>query len=159
MVILRHAKAVTIKEPKVILGLHITLFRQWYPFFCGRFKITRLCSPDTGIEILCRACCWYCYEDRSRDRAKDEYERYRTANENARKQGNASTPFSERDVEQRRLGFVASEASVSRTKASAEQARLAYTSEIDGVNTTVARLEAELRKSEFDLGDLQLQIL
>lgn len=87
----------------------------------------------------------------SRDRAEDEYDRYRTANENARKQGNASTPFSERDVEQRRLGFVASEASVSRTKASAEQARLAYTSEINGVNTTVARLEAELRKSEYDL--------
>ena len=83
--------------------------------------------------------------------AKDEYDRYRLANENARKAGNASTPFSEKDVEQRRLTFLASEASVSRAKANAEQARLAYTSEINGVNTTVARLEADLRKSEYEL--------
>lgn len=85
------------------------------------------------------------------DLAKDEYDRYREANENARKRGNASTPFSERDVEQRRLTFLASQASVSRAKANAEQARLAYKTEINGVNTTVARLEAELRKAKYDL--------
>lgn len=86
-----------------------------------------------------------------RDRAKDDYDRFRTANENAEKSGQRSTPFSASDVEQRRLTFLASEATVLRTLAAAEQANLAYASEINGVNTTVARIEAELRKAEFDL--------
>lgn len=93
----------------------------------------------------------------NRDRAKDDYERFRQANENARKQGNASTPFSEQDVEIRRLTLLATEATVSRAEASSEQARLAYSSEIDGVNTTVARLEADLRKAEFDLAQTQVR--
>jgi multidrug resistance efflux pump len=87
----------------------------------------------------------------NRDRARDDYDRYRIANENAVASGSRSTPFSESDVEQRRLTYLAAEASVGRAEANAEQARLAYASEIDGVNTTVARLEAELRKAEFDL--------
>lgn len=37
------------------------------------------------------------------------------------------------------------------TRAAEERARLAYASEIGGVNTTVARLQAELRDAEFDL--------
>ena len=93
----------------------------------------------------------------NRDRANDEYERYRQANENARKRGSASTPFTERDVESRRLTWLATEATVSRAEASSEQARLAYKSEIDGVNTTVARLEADLRKSEYDLAQTQVR--
>jgi multidrug resistance efflux pump len=36
-------------------------------------------------------------------------------------------------------------------RAAEERARLAYASEIGGVNTTVARLQAELRDAEFDL--------
>ena len=86
----------------------------------------------------------------NRDRAKDEYDRFRSGNENARQRGNAP-PFSEIDVEQRRLIYVSAEAGVDRAQANAEQARLAYESEIDGVNTTVARLEADLRKAKFDL--------
>lgn len=86
-----------------------------------------------------------------RDRSKDEFERLQTANESARAAGNRSLAFSESDVEQRRLTYVASEASLSRALATQEQARLAYTSNIDGVNTTVARLEAELRRAEFNL--------
>lgn len=87
----------------------------------------------------------------NRDRAKDEYDRFRSGNENARQRGNAP-PFSEIDVEQRRLLiYVSAEAGVDRAQANAEQARLAYESEIDGVNTTVARLEADLRKAKFDL--------
>ncbi|MEP3046314.1 MAG: efflux RND transporter periplasmic adaptor subunit [Roseibium sp.] len=86
-----------------------------------------------------------------RDRSKDDYDRFRTANENAIAAGQASTPFSESDVEQRRLTYLASEATVLRTLAAAEQANLAYASEIDGVNTTVARAEADLRSAEFNL--------
>ena len=46
----------------------------------------------------------------NRDRANDEYERYRQANENARKRVSASTPFTEREVESRRLTWLATEA-------------------------------------------------
>ncbi|CTQ55290.1 Inner membrane protein YibH [Roseibium album] len=86
-----------------------------------------------------------------RDRAKDDYDRYRTANENAVTANTQSTPFSESDVEQRRLTYLASEASVERASATEEQARLAFRSEINGVNTTVARLEADLEKANYDL--------
>jgi multidrug resistance efflux pump len=41
--------------------------------------------------------------------------------------------------------------SLAGTRAAEERARLAYASEIGGVNTTVARLQAELRDAEFDL--------
>jgi multidrug resistance efflux pump len=93
----------------------------------------------------------------NRDVAKDEYDRYRLGNENARTRSNATAPFSERDVEQRRLALLASEASLSRAQANAEQARLAYTSQIDGINTNVARLEAELRKAEYELEQTQVR--
>jgi multidrug resistance efflux pump len=89
--------------------------------------------------------------DAYKDRAKDDYDRYRQANENAVATGARSTPFSESDVEQRRLTYLASEASLERARATQEQARLAHASEIDGVNTTVARLDAELRKALYDL--------
>lgn len=86
----------------------------------------------------------------SRDRAKDEYVRLRTANENAQS-GNRPLPFPEAEVERRRLDFNAAEAGVSRAEATAQQARLAYESEIDGVNTAVARFKAELRLAKFNL--------
>jgi multidrug resistance efflux pump len=41
--------------------------------------------------------------------------------------------------------------SLAGARAEQERARLAYASEIGGVNTTVARLQAELRDAEFDL--------
>ncbi|WP_420338431.1 HlyD family secretion protein [Roseibium sp.] len=86
-----------------------------------------------------------------RDRSQDDFQRYQQANANAVAAGATSTPFSESDVEQRRLTYLASEASLDRAKASENQALLAFNSEIDGVNTSVARLEADLRKAEFDL--------
>lgn len=92
-----------------------------------------------------------------RDRARDDYDRYRSANENAVAAGQQSTPFSESDVEQRRLTYLASEATVQRSVASAEQARLAYASEINGINTTVARIGADLRKAEFDLAETKVR--
>jgi len=86
-----------------------------------------------------------------RDRSKDDFDRYRTANENAVRANAQSTPFSESEVEKRRLTYLASEASVERARATQEQARLAFRSEINGVNTTVARLEADLQKAIYDL--------
>jgi multidrug resistance efflux pump len=45
----------------------------------------------------------------------------------------------------------ASRQSLAGAKAAEDRARLAYTSQIEGVNTTVARLQAELGDAEFDL--------
>lgn len=41
--------------------------------------------------------------------------------------------------------------SLAGAEAAQERARLAYSSDIDGVNTTVARLQADLRSAEYDL--------
>jgi multidrug resistance efflux pump len=83
----------------------------------------------------------------ARDQAKQEYERYATANKSK------TQPFSELDVENRRLRFVASESGVERAEATMRQAGLAYQSEIDGVNTTVARLRSELASAEYNLAE------
>lgn len=47
----------------------------------------------------------------------------------------------------------AAKQSVAGSQAAAESARLAYASEIGGVNTTVARLQADLRNAEYNLGE------
>jgi multidrug resistance efflux pump len=86
----------------------------------------------------------------SRDRAKQSFERYETGNANARAAGRAQ-PFPEIQVENQRGVYLASEGALLSAQAAAEQARLAYQSQIDGVNTTVARLQAELRDAEYDL--------
>lgn len=81
----------------------------------------------------------------ARDRAQQIYERYASAN------SGAGQPFSEQDVETRRLTFLGNEAALKNAVASEEQARLAATSEIDGVNTAVARLRSEVLQAEYDL--------
>ena len=81
----------------------------------------------------------------TRDRSKQSYERYAKAN-----RGNAK-PFSEQDVETRRLTLVANEAAVRRAVAVELQAHLAAESAIEGVNTTVARLRAEVLRAQYDL--------
>jgi multidrug resistance efflux pump len=54
-------------------------------------------------------------------------------------------------VENQRGIYLASEASVANAQANAAQAQLAYQSNIDGVNTTVARLQAEVQQAQYDL--------
>ena len=85
-----------------------------------------------------------------RDTARDAYNRFQSANENARL-GGRPMPFSLAEVENRRGVYLASEGARQTATARAEQARVAYQSEIDGVHTSVARLRAELRDAEFDL--------
>jgi multidrug resistance efflux pump len=85
-----------------------------------------------------------------RDRAKGAYDRYREGNENARAAGR-ELPFSLADVENRRTTYLAAEGALQEATAKAEQARVAYESQIGGVHTSVARLRADLRDAEFDL--------
>jgi multidrug resistance efflux pump len=86
----------------------------------------------------------------SRDRAKQSYERYRAGNDDARAGGRPG-PFSELQVENQRGLYLTAEASVANARALASQARLAYESNIDGVNTAVARLQAEVQQARYDL--------
>jgi multidrug resistance efflux pump len=53
------------------------------------------------------------------------------------------------DTAQRNLD--AAKQTVAGAEAAEQKARLAFTSEVDGVNTTVARLSADLRDAEYDL--------
>jgi multidrug resistance efflux pump len=85
-----------------------------------------------------------------RDRAKGSYSRYKQGNDNARAGGRA-LPFSLADVENRRTTYLATEGALQEANAKAEQARVAYQSQIGGVHTSVARLRSELRDAEFDL--------
>jgi multidrug resistance efflux pump len=85
-----------------------------------------------------------------RDRAKGSYERYKQGNDNAKAAGR-DLPFSLADVENRRTTYLAAENSLQEVTAKAEQARVAYQSQIGGEHTSVARLRADLRDAEFDL--------
>jgi hypothetical protein len=54
-------------------------------------------------------------------------------------------------VENQRGVYLAAEASAVSAQASASQARLAADANLDGVNTTVARLQAEVQQAQYDL--------
>lgn len=86
----------------------------------------------------------------SRDRAKQAYDRYAVANEDARRRG-VPAPFSELQEANEKGGYLVSEAGLAAAKAAVERARLNLESSINGVNTDVARLQAELRHAEFEL--------
>jgi len=85
-----------------------------------------------------------------RDRAKQDFERYNLGNENARQAGNA-LPFSEAQVENRRQTALAAEGTLEAAMSKAEQARLAYQSQIGDEHTQVARLRASLADAEYNL--------
>ncbi len=85
-----------------------------------------------------------------RDRAQENFESYRQILENStRKTGTGAV--SELEVENRRGLYLARVADVATATAQAQQARLAYEAQINGVNPTVARLKAELANAEFEL--------
>lgn len=82
----------------------------------------------------------------SRDQAKGDYDRHAAANRNPR-----MSPFSAEQVEDLRNAYLASEAALAAATAQAEQARLAANSQIDGIDTNVAQLDAELARARFEL--------
>lgn len=85
-----------------------------------------------------------------RDTAKKAFDRFNEGNENAKAAGRP-LPFSIADVENRRGAYLAAEGAMQAAVARAEQARITYQSQIDGVHTSVARLRAELRDAEYNL--------
>jgi multidrug resistance efflux pump len=85
-----------------------------------------------------------------RDRAKKAFDRVNEGNEGARQRGTIQ-PFSIAEVENKRGVYLSAEGAQQAALARAEQARVVYQSQIDGVHTSVARMRAELRDAEYNL--------
>ncbi|MBF4434404.1 HlyD family secretion protein [Vibrio anguillarum] len=78
-----------------------------------------------------------------RDKAQREYARYQ--------RGYDKGAFTEQDLDTRRQAYKATEAAVEVAQARLNQANISLNSEINGENTTVARLLADLRQAQFNL--------
>ncbi|QQX81217.1 HlyD family secretion protein [Shewanella sp. KX20019] len=82
-----------------------------------------------------------------KDRTKSAYARY----EKGRKRGGANSPFTELELDNKRQLYLASEAQLTAANAEELRVRLAFESNVDGVNTKVAGIQGELEKAQFDL--------
>ena len=82
-----------------------------------------------------------------RDRTKSAFDRY----EKGRKRGGANSPFTELELDNKRQLYMASEAQLMAAKSEELRVRLAFQSNVDGVNTKVAGIRAELDKALYDL--------
>ncbi|MFC1233570.1 HlyD family secretion protein [Vibrio sp. F74] len=80
-----------------------------------------------------------------RDKLDREYKRYAA--------GYKKGAFTAQQVDTRRQSYLASEAALLAAKASESQAKLAFESQINGVNTTVASAQSELEQSQFKLDE------
>ncbi|WP_394131285.1 HlyD family secretion protein [Shewanella maritima] len=82
-----------------------------------------------------------------KDRAESAYKRY----EEGRKKGGSNSPFTELELDNKRQLFYAAQARLEAAKAEQLRTRLAFESNIDGVNTKVASLQAQVDKARFEL--------
>lgn len=80
-----------------------------------------------------------------RDKLEKEYNRYLA--------GFKKGAFTAQQVDTRKQSYLASEAALSAAQANETQTKLAYESQIDGDNTTVARAKAELAQAQFNLDE------
>lgn len=82
-----------------------------------------------------------------KERNKSAYERY----ENGQRKGGANSPFTALELDNKRQLYLASEAQLMVAKSDELRVRLAYESNIDGVNTKVAGLQGDLDGAIYDL--------
>lgn len=82
-----------------------------------------------------------------RDRTKSAFDRY----DKGQRQAGVDSPFSELELDNRRQRYLAAEAQYTAAKSEELRVRLAYESNVDGVNTKVAGLRAELDKALYEL--------
>ncbi|GLO62835.1 MFP transporter [Vibrio sp. MACH09] len=80
-----------------------------------------------------------------RDKAQREYQRYQ--------KGFSRGAFTEQQVDTKQQSYKAAQASLEAALANQNQAELAYTSEINGENTSVARAKAALTQAQFNLDE------
>ncbi|WP_144213299.1 HlyD family secretion protein [Shewanella donghaensis] len=89
----------------------------------------------------------------NRDRTKSAYERY----DEGRRKGGKNSPFSEIELDNKRQLYLAAEASYKSALADEIGYRLAFESNIDGVNTDVAVMQAELDVAVFNLEQTEVK--
>lgn len=82
-----------------------------------------------------------------RNRTKSAYDRYAKG----KKRGGANSPFTELELDNKRQLYLASEAQLTVAQAEELRMRLAFESNVDGVNTKVAGIQGQLEKALFDL--------
>ncbi|NRD72611.1 HlyD family secretion protein [Shewanella sp. VB17] len=82
-----------------------------------------------------------------RDRTKSAYARYAKG----KIKGGPNSPFTELELDDKRQLYLASEAQLTMSLAEELKSRLAFLSNIDGVNTKVAEIQGQLDKALFDL--------
>ncbi|SQH78167.1 membrane fusion protein (MFP) component of efflux pump, signal anchor [Shewanella benthica] len=82
-----------------------------------------------------------------KDRTKSAYDRYAKG----KKRGGVNSPFTELELDNKRQFYLSSEAQLTAVRAEELRVRLAFESNIDGVNTKVAGIQGELEKAQFDL--------
>ncbi|MDV7104875.1 HlyD family secretion protein [Vibrio sp. TH_r3] len=80
-----------------------------------------------------------------RDKLEREYQRYQS--------GYKKGAFTTQQVDTRRQSYLAAEAAVAAAKANENQTKLAFESQINGVNTNVARASADLEQAQFKLDE------
>lgn len=80
-----------------------------------------------------------------KDKAEREFQRYN--------KGFKKGAFTEQQLDTRRQSFKAATVSYEASLAKVKQAELAYKSEIDGENTLIARVKAELAQAQFNLDE------
>ncbi len=88
------------------------------------------------------------------EQAKADAERTRQAYERVENMGPGSAgggAVSQQEIDTKRGLYLAAEATAAAAEAEVVRAKLAETSQIDGTNTTVARLQAELASAQYDL--------
>lgn len=81
------------------------------------------------------------------DRTRQAYERV----ENMGPGGAGGGAVSQQEIDTKRGLYLASKSTAAAAEAEVVRAKLAETSQIDGINTTVARLQAELAAAQYDL--------
>ncbi len=81
------------------------------------------------------------------DRTRQAYERV----ENMGPGGAGGGAVSQQEIDTKRGLYLAADATAAAAESEVVRAKLAETSQIDGINTTVARLQAELAAAQYDL--------
>lgn len=82
-----------------------------------------------------------------RDRNKSAYDRY----EQGHRKGGANSPFTALELDNKQQLYLASEAQLTAARAEELRARLAYESNVDGVNSKVAGLQGDLESALYNL--------
>lgn len=135
--------ATSVKKGDVLFKIDPTRFQA-----VVNQKKAALAEAEQGAKQLASA--RQTAEARLKQAEADE-QRNKEAFERVEKLGAAGSSVSQQEIDTKRGLYQAAQAATLAALSELERARLAETSQIEGVNTTVARLQGELEAAQFDL--------